>query len=174
MSSKKSLKIGIQMDHISTITIGGGSTFALALEAQARGHELYHFTPDRLQLRGGKVSAQDRAVERARGELLAFSDANSRWDPDALAHLVAPFAANDVAYVCGEVTFLGRGGSNQEGVYWRYENAVRRLESRLAGITAGNGAIYAVRREDYLHLDPRTSHDLSFPSALVRRGPDQA
>jgi len=57
------LKIGFQMDHISTISIGGDSTFALALEAQARGHQLFHFTPDRLQLRGGLVSAEIEALE---------------------------------------------------------------------------------------------------------------
>lgn len=52
-----SLKVGIQMDHVSTINISGDSTFALALEAQARGHELFHFTADRLQMRGSDVSA---------------------------------------------------------------------------------------------------------------------
>lgn len=52
------LKVGIQMDHISTIAIAGDSTFALCLEAQARGHELFHFTPDRLQLRAGTLSAR--------------------------------------------------------------------------------------------------------------------
>ena len=51
------LKIGIQMDHVSSINIRGDSTFALALEAQARGHMLYHYTPDRLQLRGNSVTA---------------------------------------------------------------------------------------------------------------------
>lgn len=61
--TSRSLKIGIQMDHISTVAIGGDSTFALALEAQARGHALFHFTPDRLQLRGGKVSAEIEALE---------------------------------------------------------------------------------------------------------------
>jgi len=63
MPSVKALKIGIQMDHISTIAIGGDSTFALALEAQARGHKLFHFTPDRLQLRDGTVSAEIEALE---------------------------------------------------------------------------------------------------------------
>ncbi|MCB1455683.1 MAG: glutathione synthase, partial [Nitratireductor sp.] len=42
------LKIGVQMDHISTVGIRGDSTFAMCLEAQARGHELFHYTPDRL------------------------------------------------------------------------------------------------------------------------------
>ena len=51
------LKVGIQMDHVSTIQIEGDSTFALGLEAQNRGHSLYHFEPDRLQLRDGKLVA---------------------------------------------------------------------------------------------------------------------
>jgi glutathione synthase len=51
------LKIGIQMDHVSTINIDGDSTFALSMEAQSRGHKLFHYTPDRLQFRGGVISA---------------------------------------------------------------------------------------------------------------------
>jgi glutathione synthase len=51
------LKIGIQMDHVSTINIEGDSTFALSMEAQSRGYELFHYTPQRLQMRGGVVSA---------------------------------------------------------------------------------------------------------------------
>jgi glutathione synthase len=50
-------KIAVQMDHISTVNIGGDTTFALCLEAQARGHHLFHFTPDRLSLDNGKVVA---------------------------------------------------------------------------------------------------------------------
>jgi glutathione synthase len=52
-----SLKIGFQMDHVASINIRGDSTFALALEAQARGHVLFHYTPDRLQMRGDRVTA---------------------------------------------------------------------------------------------------------------------
>ena len=64
----------------------------------------------------------------------------------------------------------GAGATNQEGLYWRYEMAVRSLESRLRSITAGNGAIYATRRECYLEVDPIMGHDLSFPFNMVKRG----
>ena len=93
--------------------------------------------------RAGKVPTQNAAVERASGELLAFSDANALWEPDALRELVAPFGDPAVGYACGQARLLDQGGSNQEGAYWRYELAVRELESSLAGVTAGNGAIYA-------------------------------
>ena len=59
---------------------------------------------------------------------------------------------------------------NQEGAYWRYELACARSSRALAGVTAGNGAIYAVRRDAYVPLGPAASHDLSFPFMLAKRG----
>lgn len=56
------MKIAVQMDHISTLHIEGDTTFALMLEAQARGHELFHYTTDRLGMRDGKVFAGLEAV----------------------------------------------------------------------------------------------------------------
>jgi cellulose synthase/poly-beta-1,6-N-acetylglucosamine synthase-like glycosyltransferase len=123
-------------------------------------------------VRGGKIRAQDTAVERSRGEIVAFSDANSLWEPDAARQLVSAFADPHVGYACGQVRFVqaAAGGENQEGVYWRYELAVRVLESRLSSITAGNGAIYATRRGSYVVVDPIMGHDLSFPFNIVKRG----
>ena len=57
------MKIAIQMDHISTIHIKGDTTFALALEAQRRGHELFHYTPDRLSMLNGEVTARIEALK---------------------------------------------------------------------------------------------------------------
>lgn len=52
------LSVAVQMDHIASIRIAGDSTFALLLEAQRRGHTLFHYTPDRLALRGRTVTAR--------------------------------------------------------------------------------------------------------------------
>lgn len=52
------LKVAVQMDHISTVAIAGDTTFALCIEAQRRGHALYHYTPDRLTMRNGRVEAR--------------------------------------------------------------------------------------------------------------------
>ncbi|MXN64746.1 glutathione synthase [Stappia sp. GBMRC 2046] len=57
------LKVAVQMDHISSINIAGDSAFALMLEAQERGHELYHYTPERLAMRGNTVTASVEPVE---------------------------------------------------------------------------------------------------------------
>ncbi len=120
--------------------------------------------------RGGKVAAQDRAVRQTESEIVAFSDANATWAPDALRRLVEPFADPSVAYVCGRLNIVDGDGRNKEGVYWRYELGVRDAESRLSSITGGNGSIYALRRSDYLEVDPRYGHDLSLPYRMVQNG----
>ena len=102
--------------------------------------------------------------------MLAFSDANSTWEPEALRRLVARFADPRIGYVCGQLRLEGEGGENQEGLYWRYEMAVRALESRLAGVTAGNGAINAVRREAYIALEPTRGQDISLPVRAHQAG----
>lgn len=152
-------------DRIELIVACDGSPDATAQRAREAGADVVLELP-----RGGKIRAQDAAVRRARGEIVAFSDANAFWEPDALRRLVAPFADPKVGYVCGQVRFVNDGGTNQEGLYWRYEMALRGLESRLASVTGGNGAIYATRRASYIEVDPIMGHDLSFPFNMVKRG----
>ncbi|RKQ92326.1 cellulose synthase/poly-beta-1,6-N-acetylglucosamine synthase-like glycosyltransferase [Solirubrobacter pauli] len=120
--------------------------------------------------RTGKYRAQDAAVQRARGEIVAFSDANTLWEPAALRTLVRAFADPAVGYACGQVTFVNDAGTNQEGLYWRYEMFLRAQESALASVTGGNGAIYAVRRAAYERVDPTMGHDLAMPFQMVKAG----
>ncbi len=159
------LALDYPRESLQIIVASDGSADATVERAREAGADLVLELPA-----GGKVAALNAAVERADGDLLAFSDANSLWEPDALRRLLAPFVDPAVGYVCGQVRFVDGGGDNLEGAYWRYEMAVREMESALGGVTAGNGAIYAVRREAYLPLEPSGSHDLSFPFALAKRG----
>jgi hypothetical protein len=103
--------------------------------------------------------------------VIAFSDANSMWEPEALRVLVRHFADPSVGYVCGRLRLVDpASGANAEGAYWRYELWLRERESLLGSITAGNGAIYAVRRSAYVELAPEHSHDIAFPFRLRRAG----
>jgi len=120
--------------------------------------------------RAGKVAAQNRAVRATDAEIVAFSDANAQWKPDALRRLVGNFADPDVAYACGGHVYEAADGTNREGTYWRFEAWLRRNESRLGSITGGIGPIYAVRRSDYVEVDPRFGHDLALPYLMVQRG----
>jgi hypothetical protein len=150
------------------VAVDGGAepgADATAARARAAGADVVLELP-----RAGKVRTQDAAVRAATGELLAFSDANALWEPDALVQLTAAFADPAVGYACGQVRFVNDAGTNQEGLYWRYEMWLRGHESALASVTAGNGAIYATRPQAYLEVDPVMGHDLSFPFNMVKRG----
>ena len=118
--------------------------------------------------RGGKLAALNRAVGESTRDVVAFSDANSSWAPDALRKLVRNLADEEVAYVCGKLRLERPDGTNREGIYWRYELWLRANESALGSITGGNGAIYAVRRTDY--VAHRFGQDLGLPDAMVKRG----
>jgi cellulose synthase/poly-beta-1,6-N-acetylglucosamine synthase-like glycosyltransferase len=159
------LELDYPRERLQLIVASDGSSDRTAELARAAGADRVLELP-----RGGKVAALDAAVREAEGQVLAFSDANALWRPDSLRRLLDRLADERVGYVCGQVRFLGGEGGNQEGLYWRYEMAVRGLESSLAGVTAGNGAIYAVRREAYLELDPSRGQDISFPFELTKRG----
>jgi cellulose synthase/poly-beta-1,6-N-acetylglucosamine synthase-like glycosyltransferase len=162
---ENALRLNWPRERLQIIVASDGSADATAERAREAGADLVLELPP-----GGKVAALNAAVAEADGEFLAFSDANAEWAPDALGRLLAPFADDRVGYVCGQVRFLDPGGDNLEGAYWRYEMAIRAMESELAGITAGNGAIYAVRRSAYEPLPPSGSHDLSFPFRLAKSG----
>jgi glycosyltransferase involved in cell wall biosynthesis len=163
------LALDYPRERLQLIVACDGCSDATAERARAAGADLVLELP-----RGGKIRAQDAAVGQADGEIVAFSDANCAWEPDALRQLVGCFADPRVGYACGQVRFVqdavGRHASNQEGLYWRYELAMRALESRLCSITAGNGAIYATRRSAYIVVDPVMGHDLSLPFKMVKRG----
>jgi cellulose synthase/poly-beta-1,6-N-acetylglucosamine synthase-like glycosyltransferase len=162
---RSTLAFDYPRERLEVVVVSDGSSDRTLEWAAKAGADLVLDVPRR-----GKVTALNAAVERARGEVLAFSDANSTWEPDALRRLVAHLADPHVGYVCGRLRLDGAGGENQEGLYWRYETAVRALESRLAGVTAGNGAINAVRREAYIALEPTRGQDISFPYELTKRG----
>ena len=166
---RNSLALDYPRDRLELIVACDGCSDATARLAREAGADVV------LELaRGGKIRAQDAAVAVARGEIVAFSDANALWAPGAARALVEAFADPRVGYACGQVRFLAADGAdgpaNQEGTYWRYELAVRALESRLSSITAGNGAIYATRRDTYIVVDPVMGHDLSLPFNIVKRG----
>jgi cellulose synthase/poly-beta-1,6-N-acetylglucosamine synthase-like glycosyltransferase len=162
---REALALDYPRSKLELIVASDGSTDRTVELAKAAGADVVLELP-----RGGKVAALNAAVERSRGEVLAFSDANSFWEADSLRRLIERLAEPGVGYVCGQVRFLAGDGDNQEGLYWRYELAVRDLESRLAGVTAGNGAINAVRRDAYVFLDPERGQDITLPFKLVKAG----
>lgn len=107
----------------------------------------------------GKATVLNELVAETSAPILVFSDANTLFDNDAVARLVARFADPQVGAVCGELKLLASGGSNQDSLYWRIEQFLKRSEARLGGLLGANGGIYAVRRELFRPIAPDTIVD---------------
>lgn len=114
----------------------------------------------------GKTNAQNETQELCETEILVMTDANAMFEKDAVRELVSSFTSPEIAYVSGQLRYANVDGNktaNSEGFYWKLDLMCRGVESRFQTITAGNGAIYAVRNADYVKIDPRDCHDSRFP-----------
>jgi ubiquinone/menaquinone biosynthesis C-methylase UbiE len=101
------------------------------------------------QANRGKVAVLRDGLAAARGEIVAFSDAASRLEPDSLRNLVRPFADPAVGCVSGVYKVLSPGAARlgaEEGFYWRYETFIKQRESDLGSTLGAHGSLYAVRR----------------------------
>lgn len=123
--------------------------------------------------RSGKTVGLNHAVHRASGEILVFSDANAHYQRDAIINLVRNFGDPRVGAVTGESRYwIGEGdySTESENAYWRYELALKKLESQLGSLVGGDGAIYSIRKALYVDLDPADLSDFVNPLQIVRQG----
>jgi len=121
----------------------------------------------------GKAVALNRALHRATGEIVIFADARQTFDTNVVRELVANFADDSVGAVSGELMLADSSGptSSDVGLYWRYEKAIRSMESRIHSIPGATGAIYAIRRDLYEELPPDTIlDDVLTPLRITLKG----
>lgn len=103
----------------------------------------------RCPLRKGKPTALNVMTERARGEVLLLTDARQPVEPGALRAMLALLADPSVGCVTGNLRLEGQAGS---GIYWRYENWIRRNETRFRSVVGMTGALAVIRRDDLAPL----------------------
>src|SRR5699024_8637735 len=115
-----------------------------------------------VQKRKGKTNAQNEAQKTVNSEILVMTDANSMLDRNSINELVSSFTSSDISYVSGRLAFLNKeisSISNTENTYWDADTKLRKIESDIQTITAGNGALYACRNNDNHYFNPIMNHD---------------
>ena len=122
--------------------------------------------------REGKAAALNEAVRHARGEIVVFSDANSLFEKDAIRLMAENFADGEVGYVTGALGFEAQGSSlsGGGGAYMRYENLLRRAETRLGSIIGVNGGVDAIRRDLYTDIPHQLITDFVLPLTVIAGG----
>jgi cellulose synthase/poly-beta-1,6-N-acetylglucosamine synthase-like glycosyltransferase len=127
------------------------------------------------QERAGKLNVLNKIVPAARGDILVFSDANTMYESDAVQKLVRHFEDLTVGGVCGRLILMNPNdsdGGRGEGLYWRYENVLKRAEGLIYTVIGANGAIYAIRRELFRPLPARAvvMDDFLIPLRVLEQG----
>ncbi len=122
------------------------------------------FSNSRVQLRefdqrSGKPSVLNRLVPQTQGELLAFSDANALFAPDALRKLARHFRDPRIGGVCGRLVFQGIQSETDEEPYWKLETYLKTRESALDSCLGANGAIYTIRKSCWPDIPDNTFVD---------------
>jgi cellulose synthase/poly-beta-1,6-N-acetylglucosamine synthase-like glycosyltransferase len=145
-------------DMLDVLVASDGSrdgTVAIAAAFAGRGVRVLDLRENR-----GKATALNTGIQEARHPLVVFSDANTFFDPGAIRRLAGWFADPAIGTVCGRLVLTDpRKGRNVDSLYWKYETFLKKCESRLGALLGANGAIYALRKDDYVPIPPDTLVD---------------
>lgn len=145
--------------ELLTIHVGSdGSTDRTVELAQAQASDrlrVHAFEPRR-----GKASVLNDILRIVNEDIVVFTDANTAFEPGALAALTAPFADPQIGAVNGELRLhKPRAGDNADSAYWRVETQLRIGESSFSGLLGANGGIYAIRKAAFRPLPADTIVD---------------
>ncbi len=156
---QNSLELKYPSDNLQVLVAADGSdddTAEIVMDFSDRGIEL-NYIPDRL----GKMAAINRAIEKCRGEIIVFSDANNFYDPDAIQKLVAPFQDPTVGSTTGAKLIIeeDRSLSASEGLYWKYESRIKLDETILGSCVTSVGEMLAVRKSLFHQAPEGTIND---------------
>ncbi len=167
---ENSLALHYPPDLLRIVVASDGSddeTVAIARGYEHRGVSVFHNAERR-----GKSAMLNNVVSRLEEEILVFTDANSLFSQDAVERLLESFAdpltgcaVGKLRYVDGGESSVGRG----ESMYWRYEELLSRMESRLQSVLVANGAIFAMRRELFREIYPDVANDLQIPADVANQ-----
>ena len=153
---QNTLALDYPADKLEVVVVADGSTDRTFDIAHSVPGVAAFFEPERR----GKVAAMHRVLATVDSPVVVFTDANAMLEPGALRQLVAPFADPEVGAVAGEKRVsTSASGTAGEGLYWRYESALKRLDSRLGSVVGAAGELFALRTDLVPDVEPDTILD---------------
>ena len=125
--------------------------------------------------RQGKTAALNRGIHFVTTPLVVFTDANTNLNREALREIVHAFVTPEVGCVAGEkriaVQAKDNAASGGEGLYWKYESALKKLDSRLYSAVGAAGELFAIRHELFEEMPADTLlDDFILSLRIVMRG----
>lgn len=126
----------------------------------------------RSEQKSGKTATQNKAVPVASGDIIVFTDADTRFSPDTLLEFSKAFADSRVGGTTGRIIFETQPGaiSTSQGYYWTYEMALRSLESALGCLAVASGQCMAIRKSLFRQMPEFVGEDCIVPLDIVLQG----
>lgn len=159
-------------DKLEIIIVSDGSTDQTVERIESLNNANVKVIP--LSENGGKAIAVNHGVAAASGELIVFADVRQRFEAAAIRHLVNQFADEKVGGATGELILMSAGNDEAPegvGLYWKYEKAIRDMESSVDSTVGATGAIYAIRKALYQPLpDGIILDDVLTPMRITQQG----
>ncbi len=114
-------------------------------------------------IRNGKTAAMNRGMRYVDTEIVIFTDANTMVNKEAIRVIVQRFMEPKVGCVAGEKRIVNNNTDNAagggEGIYWKYESALKAYDDRLYSAVGAAGELFAVRRNLFFEMDKDTLLD---------------
>ena len=124
--------------------------------------------------RMGKSKVLNEAIKHIKNDIIIFSDANTEYSPDVVKKIIKYFDDPSVGCVSGRLIYRNPGeaiSGKGENFYWRYETMLKKMESAIGYVAGANGALYAIRRELFSPLPPKTiNDDFTTSMQIVKKG----
>lgn len=168
---QNSLKQDYPKDRISQIWVNDASTDS----TKALLYKFPYITILNQTERKGKIAAINLAMQHVTTPITIFSDANAMLSTDAIKKLVEPFSNRKVGCVAGEKRIILNSYENAaatgEGIYWKYESLIKKLESDCSSTLSATGELYAIRTELFEKVDTNTIlDDFVISTCILKKG----
>lgn len=166
-----SLELNYPKELLEVVVISDGSddmTNEIAAQYADKGVVLRYF-----EGRIGKTTCLNKAVSLAKGEIIVFSDANSKYNKDAIRKLSDHFSDETIGFVTGGTRYIAaadNGTANSIGLYSKIEQLTKALESKISSPVGADGAIFAIRESLYQPLKGHDINDLVIPLNIIKQG----
>jgi cellulose synthase/poly-beta-1,6-N-acetylglucosamine synthase-like glycosyltransferase len=158
-------------DKLNIVIVSDGSDDGTDEKVKALGNPRIKLI--RQEGRLGKTMGINLAMEQIHSQITVFSDANAMYAPDAISRLAENFDDPKVGYAVGAALYTDAdsgASANNENLYWRYELAIKEMESKLHSVVGGDGAIYAIRTELWEPLQAQDINDFVNPLQIIAKG----
>ena len=168
---ENTLNLDYPKEKLEVIVASDASTDAtdsIVMKCQKQGVIL-----NRVEGRVGKTETQNQSVAKATGDIIIFSDATTNYIKDAIKKIVQNYADPQVGAVSGRYEYVNPTGAAVglgTVLFWKYENLIKRMQTRIRTITGCCGCIYSVRRDLYEPLPRDIISDLVEPLKILEKG----